>query len=145
MEIRENDLFYTCSLIEYIGRLVKRKRGEVVQCLGRKNVAHIYDHADILHCETIAQTADAFLHFCEIPEGTFDNVAACRYTVSSYWDIGKVYARLIADVCEMDVIETLFAVYQSMFSDAISNYNSDFFYQSREYIRVCYEAGEILE
>ena len=31
-----NDLFYTCSLIEYIGRERKLKRSEVVKLLGKR-------------------------------------------------------------------------------------------------------------
>ena len=32
-----NDLFFTCSLIEYIGRKVKRTRREVVDFLGKRS------------------------------------------------------------------------------------------------------------
>ena len=65
-----------------------------------------------------------------------------------YWTIGKVYARLIEDISEDDiesVINHLIEVYTSWISDAISNYNTDFFYQSREYIRVCCQEGEIFD
>ncbi len=30
----DSALFFTCSLIEYIGRIQKRKRGEIVDALG---------------------------------------------------------------------------------------------------------------
>ncbi|MDD6763596.1 MAG: hypothetical protein PUD92_08245 [Clostridiales bacterium] len=43
-----------------------------------------------------------------------------------------------------DTIETLFEVYSSWISDSISNYNSDFFYHSMDYIRECYFADEVL-
>ena len=33
-----NDLFYTCSLIEYIGRLKKRERREVTDFLGKEEI-----------------------------------------------------------------------------------------------------------
>lgn len=139
-----NDLFFTCSLIEFIGREKKLKRCDVVQKLGKEKIAHIYKRADILHCEPIAKTADVFSEMCGISEGDFDNVASCKYTVPDYWGIGKVYTRLIEDVCKDDIVDTLIEVYNSKFSDAISNYNSDFFYQSRDYIRECYKADMIL-
>lgn len=139
-----SDLFFTCSLIEYIGREKKIKRSEVVQRLGKEKISHIYKRADILHCEPIAKTADTFSELCEMPNGNFDNVASCKYTVPDYWTIGKVYTRLIEDVSSGDIIDTLCEVYNSKFSDAISNYNSDFFYQSREYIKECYKSNEIL-
>lgn len=77
-----------------------------------------------------------------------DNVAACRYTVPDYWTIGEVYARLIEDVTGEDeddeqLIDHLMEVYTSWIDDAISNYNSDFYYQSRDYLFACYQEGEI--
>ena len=136
MKINSNDIFFTCSLIELIGRNTLRKRSDVVSLLGKKNIAHIYAHADTLHCEPIAKTADTFIELCKITKGDFDNVAACKYAVPEYWAIGKVYARLIEDVHDGDdVVETLLNVYKSPISDMISNYNSDLFYQSRGFIK----------
>ena len=77
MEINFSDLFFTCSLIELIGRITHQKRAAIVSLLGRKIVTHIYEHADVLHCEPIAKTADTFIEICNIPNGDFDNVAAC--------------------------------------------------------------------
>jgi len=144
MEINNSDLFFTCSLIEFIGREKKQTRRDIVSLLGKDNLTHIYRKADILHCEPIAKTADIFIELCHIADGSFDNVAVCKYDVPDYWTIGEVYARLIEDTAKGDVIDTLISVYSSKISDIISNYNSDFFYQSREYIRECYKAGEIL-
>ena len=104
----------------------------------------IYKYADTLHCEPIEKVADDYIEMCNIPTGTYDNVKKCKYEVPDYWTIGDVYGRLIEDVEENSVIDTLIEVYQSWISDAISNYNSDFFYQSREYICKCYEENEIL-
>ena len=38
-----NDLFFTCSLIEYIGRRVKRTRRDVVETLGKERLERIYE------------------------------------------------------------------------------------------------------
>lgn len=140
----DNDLFFTCSLIELIGRRQKRKRSEVVSALGEKTLRRIYRYADVFHCEPIAKTADEFITSCSIAQGEFDNVARCKYEVPDYWTIGEVYERLIEDVCGDDVVRTLTEVYSSWIDDAISNYNSDFFYQPRDYIRECYLEGEVL-
>ena len=140
----DNDLFFTCSLIEFIGRRCKLKRSEVTDYLGEDAVSRIYRYAGTMHCEPIEKVADDYITMRNIPEGDFDNVSACKYEVPDYWTIGEVYERLIEDVCEQDVLKTMAEVYHSWISDAISNYNSDFFYQSREYISVCYKEGEIL-
>lgn len=139
-------LFYTCSLIEFIGRRQKLKRSELVQLLGAETLARIYRYADVFHCEPIEKTADDFITKCSIPTGTYDNVAACRYTVPDYWTIGEVYERLIEDVSGEDIehiVEWLVEVYTSWIDGVISNYNTDFYYQSREYIYECYKEGKI--
>lgn len=141
----DSALFFTCSLIEYIGRIQKRKRGEIVDALGDGTLRRIYKYADVLHCEPIMKTADEYIRMQNIAEGDFDNVGACKYNVPDYWTIGEVYKRLIEDVQEGDVVYTLKEVYGSWISDAISNYNTDFFYQSREYIRECYREGVVLD
>lgn len=141
-------LFYTCSLIEFIGRQQKQKRSELVQMMGKKTVERIYRYADVFHCEPIEKTADDFIENLNIPEGDFDNVAKCRYTVPDYWMIGEVYERLIEDIAEDDeehIIDRLMEVYTSWIDAVISNYNTDFYYQSREYICECYREGTIVE
>lgn len=142
---KSNDLFYVCSLIEYIGRERKLRRADVVADLGEETVRRIYRYADTFHCEQIEKVADDFISMCSLPTGDFDNVAKCRYAVPSYWDIGAVYARLIEDVADgADPIAKLMEVYSSWMSDALSRFNTDLFYQSRGYIAECYRAGEIL-
>lgn len=139
-------LFYTCSLIEFIGRAQRIKRSELVRFMGEQTIRRIYRYADVFHCEPIEKTADDFITNLNIPEGAFNNVASCRYTVPDYWTIGEVYERLIEDISgddEEHVIDRLMEIYTSWISDAISNYNTDFYYQSREYICVCYREGGI--
>ena len=141
-----SDLFYTCSLIEYIGRKQKQRRETVVKLLGRETIRRIYRYADVFHCEPIAKTADDFIHICNIPVGAYDNLEKAKYEIPDYWTIGEVYERLIEDVLEDSteaIVDTIMAVYSSWISDAISNYNTDFYYQSREYICQCYTEGEV--
>ena len=95
-------LFYTCSLIEFIGRMQKQPRSAVVDFLGKDTLLRIYQFADVFHCEPIEKTADDFITLRQIPLGSFDNVAACRYTVPDYWTIGEVYERLIEDTAQED-------------------------------------------
>ena len=88
---KDNDLFFTCSLIDYIARKTKNTRTEVVNLLGERNLAKIYDLADIYHSDNIDRVSDDFIRKAEIKMGNFDNVSACKYAIPSYWDIGKLY------------------------------------------------------
>ena len=141
----DNDLFYTCSLIEYIGRQQKLERQDVIKYLGESRIKLIYSRADVLHCEPIEKNAYEFARMADISSGTFDNIASCKYTPPSYWDIGKVYCRLITDVSKGDKIKTLIEVYNSWFNKELQNFNSDLYYQSREYLKICYAEKRILE
>ena len=144
---KDNDLFYTCSLIDYIARKTKNIRSYVVNQLGKERLEKIYEYADVYHCENIEQVCDEFVEEAGIEEGTFDNVAACRYAIPSYWDIGKVYKRLVkmvADREETDRISALINVYNSFISPKIDDYNSSVYYENPEYIYECYKENEML-
>ena len=140
----DSALFFTCSLIEFIGRRQKQKRSQVVRLLGAKTLQRIYRYADVLHCEPMEKVADEYIHLCKIPIGDFDNVKTCRYEVPDYWTIGEVYERLIEDVDHGDILLTLQNVYGSWIDEKISNYNTDFFYQGRDYLALCYTENKVL-
>ena len=70
----------------------------------------------------------------------------CKYAIPDYWDIGDVFARLIEDCIEKEnASDAISQIYQSWIADKILDFNSDFYYQSREYIALCYKEGQILE
>ena len=46
-------LFYTCSLIEFIGRQQKQRRSELIQLMGKETIDRIYRYADVFHCVPI--------------------------------------------------------------------------------------------
>jgi len=70
----DNALMYTCSLIEFIGRIQKLTRSEVVRQLGKTNITRIYKYADVLHCEPIERVADEYITMTEMTQGSYDNV-----------------------------------------------------------------------
>ena len=84
---KENDLFFTCSLIDYIARKTKNKRSVVVNALGKELIAKIYELADIYHSDNIDSVSDDFITASRLSTGTFDNIASARYSIPSHWDI----------------------------------------------------------
>ena len=124
---------------------MKRTRCEVIDYLGKDRVKRIYEYSDVFHCEPIEKTAEEFIKEAGMPEGDFDNVKKSRYTVLGYSDIGEVYERLIEDIYEDEnVLEGLWKVYHSWIDAKISDYNTDFYFQPRDYIAECYRKGEVL-
>ena len=143
---KENDLFFTCSLIDYIARKTKNRRSDVVNALGRDNISKIYELADIYHSDNIERVSDDFITQANIISGNFDNVANAKYAVPSHWDIGKVYKRLILGISrekELDIIDALFQAYHSFVSDKIDDYNSSFYYDAPQNILNAFLYNEI--
>lgn len=143
---KQNDLFFTCSLIEYIARKTKNKRAVVVNTLGKTLVAKIYDLADVYHSDNIDTVSDSFIEKASIGTGTFDNVTAAKYAVPSHWDIGKVYKRLVLGIAKekgLSIVDALFEAYNSFVSDKIDDYNSSFYYDAPQNILNAYIYGEI--
>ena len=144
---KDNDLFYTCSLIDYIARKTKNKRSDVVDFLGKDRVERINELADVYHCDMIERVSQDFIDEARIPMGNFDNVGACRYAIPTYWDIGKVYKRLIKSVAEtknISIVDALIEVYHSFISAKIDDYNSSVYYENPSYIYESYMENKML-
>lgn len=144
---KDNDLFYVCSLIDYMARKTRNTRADIVNQLGRKRITKIYDLADVYHCDNIERVSDDFIVEAQIKTGTFDNVKDCKYAIPSYWDIGKVYKRLIKQVAQeekKDVIDALMEIYNSFISPKIDDYNSSLYYENPSYLLECYLTNTIL-
>ena len=143
---KENDLFFTCSLIEYIARKTKNRRAYVANALGKAAISKIYNLADVYHSDNIDCVSDHFIDSAKIADGSFDNVSAAKYAVPSHWDIGKVYKRLVLGIARetgMDIADALLAAYNSFVSDKIDDYNSSFYYEAPGNILNAFLDGKI--
>lgn len=142
----KNDLFFVCSLIEYIARKTKNNKKIIVEKLGKENIKKIYDLAEVYHSDNIDKIADDFIQECSITYGDYDNVTNCDYRVPSYWEIGRVYERLITMVNSNNsqYIDTLIEVLSSWIIKKIDNYNSSMYYENPDYIYECYKNNKIL-
>lgn len=144
MDKNNNSLFYTCSLIEFISRQTKNNRKDIIEYLG-EDLERIYNYEDIFHCEPIEKVANDFIIRNNISTGKFDNISKCKYNIPDYWEIGEVFERLIEDIFdEKDVFIGIREVYSSWLAEKILNFNSDLYYQSRQYLAECYKAGKII-
>lgn len=142
-----NDLFFLCSLIEYIGRKTKNHRNVIVNAIGKKKLQHIYDLADVYHSENMDKISDELIDNYHIEQGTFDNISVAKYAIPTHWDIGKVYKRLIIDLCNQqnkEPIEMLIEVYNSWISRKIEDFNSSLYYESPAYLYESYIKGDVL-
>lgn len=134
-EKERNDYFYVCALIEYIGRETRNHRGDIVRAIGIKGIEKLLRDAEVNHCLSFEQVSDEVISYYGIEQGDFDTLSGCKYSVPSYLDIGKLYSIMVEDCAEPGKeAEELMKIFSSFISDAISNFNSDLYYQNPDYL-----------
>jgi len=141
-----NDLFYLCSLIEYTARKTNNKRGAIIQALGRTGIEkQLYD-AQVNHCLSFEQVSDEIIEQYNIPDGDFDTITECKYTIPGFMDIGKLYSIMIEDCSKPEKeIDELMKIFSSYISDKISDFQTDVYYQNPSYLECSYQAGYLLD
>lgn len=144
---KESSCFYTCSLIESICRTQKQTHKDVVAMLGYDNIKRIYQYADVFHCEMIEKVTDDFVERCNIPKGTYDYISRCKYKIPTVWEIGAVFKNIVLGISseDDDIPRKIEEVLSSWLAEHISNYNSDLYYQTGEYLVYCYKEKKICE
>ena len=142
----KNDLFYLCSLIEFLGRKTKNHGGDIVNILRIKEIKRQLSLAEVNHCVSFDEVAQELIEYFNIKDGDFDTVKSCKYEVPSVQSIGKEYERLIIDVRkeEEDIAYVLYNVFTSFISDEISNFNSCVYYSNPQYLKYSYLEGRLL-
>lgn len=141
----KNDLFYFCSMVEYIGRKTHNKVSDIISKMSDDDIKHELKSACVNHSLSFEQVSDEWQLKYKINESNFDNIKTCKYNVPSYTSIGKVYQRLILDVSNKDnIIKNIRNVYASFISDEISNFNSNVYYSNPSYILESYLNGSLL-
>ena len=145
-ENQKNDFFYVCSLIEYIARQTKNKRGAIVRALGKEGIEkQLYD-SKVNHCLSFEQVSDELIAQYRIPCGDFDTITGCKYAIPSYMDIGKLYSIMIEDCAEVGKeVEELIKIFTSFISDKISDFQTDVYYQNPSYLEWSYKEGYLLD
>ncbi|MDE7422163.1 MAG: hypothetical protein K2N51_00440 [Lachnospiraceae bacterium] len=145
-EREKDDLFYVCSLIEFVGRKTKNQRRIVVNALGEKGIQkQLYD-AQVNHCLTFEQVADEVVDYYKIPSGSFDTIIECEYAIPSVTSIGKLYSRIILDCAKPgEEITELINVFDSFISDGISDFKTGIYYENMSYLECCYQEGHLLD
>ena len=68
-ESKKNDLFYVCSLVEYVGRKTNNKRGGIVAAMDDGCLEHHLEFADLNHCLPFERVSDELiaLEWARIP------------------------------------------------------------------------------
>ncbi len=143
----KNNLFYTCSLIELISRKTKNTKKYIVDCIGKTNIQNIYELAEAYHSENIYKIVDEIINKYNIKENDYDILTNIKNeNPPTYWDMGKVYKRLIVALSnnESEYIDKLVEVLTSWIIPKLDNYDSSLYYENPSYILECYKENKII-
>lgn len=142
---KKDNIFYFCTLIEYISRTSKNHCGDVIKRFTVNDISRQLRLAEVNHCLSFEQVSDELIEEYGITDGDFDIVSECRYTVPTEQSIGRVYQTHVCDVCSDDNVEqTIIDVFSSFISDEISDLNFSVYYCNPDYIRCSYLEGRLL-
>lgn len=156
----DNDLYFLCSMIEYVGRETHNKRIDIVKEIGFDNLKHEYICACVNHCLPVEQVCAEWIEDYKIEPGTFDNLATVDgIETPDFWSIGDVYMSLILNTLDYEynakdsesnsdhdsLIKHLIEVYGSPLAKVIDDYNNIVFTKSPMYLWDCYIKSEILD
>ena len=142
---QKDDIYYVCSLIEFIARKTKNHRQDVIRHFSKADVERQLRLAEVNHCLSFEQVADELIEDYGISDGDFDTVKECRYDVPSFLSIGMLYQELVLSTMKNeDAAQGIIDVFSSFISDEISDFNSNVYYTNPDYLRCSYLEGKML-
>lgn len=144
-EKQRDDIYYVCSLIEFIARKTKNHRQDVIRHFSKADVERQLRLAEVNHCLSFEQVADELIEDYGISDGDFDTVKECRYEVPSFLSIGMLYQELVLSTMKNeDAAQGIIDIFYSFISDEISDFNSNVYYTNPDYLRCSYLEGKML-
>ena len=138
-----NNGLYFCTLLEFIRRSRNISINNVIKRLSKADIEKELNDAEINHCYTFDEIAYEFCDKYNIPQTHLCDVVSNP----SFLSIGYVYKNLVEDVTykkNEDVVDSIIDVFSSFIIDKISNYESDYFCASSEYLFQSYLSGKML-
>lgn len=135
-EKRKDDIYYVCTMIEFVARATRNHRKDVVAKMSKESIEHQLKVAEVNHCLSFEQVSDEWIEQYNIPMGNYDTVKDCRYTVPSVTAIGRVYQRLVIATAKVnEEAQAILDVFSSFISDKISDFNSNIYRLSEMLLR----------
>lgn len=145
-DIKINDLFFICYMIERVARHIKQKNKYVVNTIGRDGLYHLISCAEVLHCENPLKVESDWINDYELENGNYDITDVDKElatVIPTPLDMGAVYQRLIIHtlLSKEDYVEGIIRVYNDDICDVIDNYNCSAFYEPSYVIARAYQNG----
>ena len=144
-EQQKDDIYYVCSLLEFISRKTRNHRQDVIRYFSIADIERQLRIASVNHCLSFEQVSDEIIDEFGIKEGQFDTVKECKYEVPSVTSIGMLYQNLVLSTMkDENAAKGIIDVFSSFITDEISDFNSSVYYTNPDYLRCCYLEGRML-
>lgn len=145
-EIKENDLYFMCYMIERVARHIHQKNRYVVNTIGKEELYHLISCANVLHCENSQKVEEDWIKEYKLQNSNYDITMVDKELatiIPTPLEIGEVYQRLIVDtmVSREDYVDGIMRVYNDDICDVIDNYNGSAFYEPSYIIARAYQTG----
>ena len=145
-DIKINDLYFICYMIERVARHIKQKNKYVVNTIGKDELYHLISCAEVLHCENPLKIEADWINDYELENGDYDITIVdteLATIIPTPLDMGAVYQRLIINTLSSkeDYVDGIIRVYNDDICDVIDNYNCSAFYEPSYVIARAYQNG----
>ena len=145
-QIRENDLYFLCYMIERVARKLHQRNKYIVNSIQKDEWERLISLANVLHCENPLKIEAEWIEEYSLEKGEFDITKVDPDLVNeipSETQMGKVYTRLILSTLQPgeDYIDGMIRVYNDEICDMIDNYNSSAYYDPSYVITRAYNNG----
>ena len=145
-DIKINDLYFICYMIERVARHIKQKNKYVVNTIGKDGLYHLISCAEVLHCENPLKVEAEWINDYELENGNYDITdvdSELATIIPTPLDMGAVYQRLIINTLSSkeDYVDGIIKVYNDDICDVIDNYNCSAFYEPSYVIARAYQNG----
>ena len=145
-DIKINDLYFICYMIERVARHIKQKNKYVVNTIGRDGLYHLISCAEVLHCENPLKVESDWINDYELENGNYDITSVdteLAPIIPTPFDMGAVYQRLIINTLtsKEDYVDGIIRVYNDDICEVIDNYNCSAFYEPSYVIARAYQNG----
>ena len=145
-EIKKNDVYFICYMIERVARKLHQRNKYVVNKIGKGQLEHLISVANVLHAENPLAVEDDWIEEYDLAEGNVDVTAVDPELVTiipSATQMGKVYQRLVYDTMQPaeSEVEGIIRVYNDEICEMIDNYNCSAYYEPSYVIARAYQNG----
>ena len=145
-QVRTDDLYFVCYMIERIARRLKQSNKYVANMMGHDELAKKLSLDDVLHSMNPLQVEADWIDEYHLQQGCYDvtkvDAELCP-SIPTPTQMGKVYKRLILNTMQSDedYADAIIRVYNNPICEVLDNYNCSAYYEPSPYIARSYFAG----